>query len=648
MNEFETQIYEFDQFRIDLSKRQLTKGDGKTVPLTPKVFDTLIYLVRHGGKVIGKDELMREIWTDAIVEENNLTQNISILRKIFGEKPGEHRFIVTVAGHGYRFVPEVREVLGASGAASSEIDPSELQDEAQSKSEPAIRSPNPEAYQSPIAKNGKSTRLRLAAVFSAFFVGLILLGSYIWSETDRYVAAPFKTIAVLPFKPLVLENRSEALELGMTETLINKISASEAIIVRPLGSVRRYSNPEQDVLLAGRELGVDSVLEGTIQTSGERIRIAARLVRTMDGKQLWTETFDEKFSDIFSVQDSISNKVLAALTLKLSNEGLRRLTKHDTVNVEAYQLYMKGRFHAARLILPEATKGIEYFNQAIALDANYALAYVGIAQAYTGFSLSGDVPANEAMPKAKAAALRAVELDPNLPESQVAVGFLAFWYDWDWSEAEKRYQRALELDPNNAAGHYFYAHLNSNLGRHVEALTMVNRARELDPLSPLINSAEGQFLFFAGNSDEAVSRLTKTLELYPNFWHTHLVLSGIFSDKKMFDEAITEGQEAARFSGGNSQAIAAKGYALAKSGNRDQARIVLAELHKLSTKKYVPASSLAIVYNGLGETETALDYLEKGFAERNVLMAFLKVDPKWNNLRNESRFANLMRRMNFS
>ncbi len=451
----------------------------------------------------------------------------------------------------------------------------------------------------------------------------------------------------MPFKPLVPANRSESLELGMADTLINKISSSDEIVVRPLGSVRRYNNLEQDGVQAGRELGVDSVLEGTIQMSDERVRIAARLVRTSDGKPIWTETFDEKSADIFAVQDSISNKVLAALTLKLSGAAQKRLTRRDTENAEAYQLYMRGRFHAARLILPEARKGIEYFNQAIALDANYALAYVGIAQAYTGFSLSGDVPANEAMPKGKAAAQTAIELAPNLPEAQVAVGQFNFWYEWNWTEAEKNYRRALELDPNNAAAQFFYAHLNSNLGQHGEALKMAQRARELDPLNLIVNSAEGQFLFFAGQPDEAVSRLNKTLELEPNFWHSHLVLSSIYAEQQKFAEAFASATRAAQISGGNSQAVAAKGYALAKSGNLAQARIILDELQKLSTTRYVPPYNFALVYNGLGESDKALDYLEKAFADKNVLMVFLKVEPKWNNLRNEPRFIELMRRMNF-
>ncbi|MDQ3131195.1 MAG: winged helix-turn-helix domain-containing protein [Acidobacteriota bacterium] len=656
MNGLQSHIYEFGEFRVDAAKRLLARRGGEIIPLKPKVFETLLYLIQNNGKILDKDELLSAIWADTIVEENNLSQNISILRRILGENKSEHRFIVTVPGRGYKFVAEVRELSEVQSSKfkvqsliESEIVVPEFQNKPQdnSESETWNLKPEPDRNRRPKTEVQKPNRFWL---FSLSVLSVLAIGAasfYLWRGGEKFVDAPVKTIAVLPFKPLVAENRNEALELGMADTLINKISSSEAIIVRPLGSVRRFNNLEQDVLQAGRELGVDSVLEGTIQTSGDRIRIAARLVSTGDGKQLWTETFDEKFTDIFAVQDSISNKVLSALTLQLSGEARRRLTKHETENVEAYQLYMKGRFHASRLILPEVTKGIEYFNQAIALDPNYALAYVGIAQAYTAFSLSGDVPANDAMPKAKTAALRAVELDANLPESQVAVGFIAFWYDWNWSEAGKKYQRAIELDPNNATAHFFYAHLNSNLGRHAEALTMVKRARELDPLSLITNSAEGQFLFFAGQPDEAVYRLNKTLELDPNFWHTHLVLSMIYAEKEMFAEAVTEAEKAAQVSGKNSQALAIKGYALAKSGDLAEARILLYELQKLSAIRYVPSYNFAIIYNALGETETALDYLEKAFAEKNVLMVFLKVDPKWNNLRNKPRFIELMRRMNF-
>lgn len=658
MSEKHSQIYRFGEFRLDAAKRLFYGRDNKLIALTPKVFDTLLYLVRNDRRVIEKDELMSEIWADSVVEENNLNKNISILRRALGEAKNEHRFIVTIPGRGYKFVAEVREVLelpsvtvNVSGLNEFEnlASESNIESELQKDGEAEIRNLNTEIHRDANPTSGNKKTNRLAFIVLAIFIifSVAAAGFYLRRGNRKTVNAPIKTIAVLPFKPLVRENRSEAFELGMADALINKISASEEIIVRPLGSVRRFNELEQDVLQAGRELGADSVLEGTIQTSDDRIRIAARLVSTGDGKQLWTETFDEKFTDIFAVQDSISQKVLSALTLKLTGKAQKRLTKRDTENVEAYQLYMKGRFHTARLILPEAAKGVEYYNQALALDPNYALCYVGIAQAYVAFALSGDVAANDAMPKAKAAAVRAVELDGDLPESHVAAGFLAFWYDWDWSEAEKKYRRALELDPNNAAAHFFYAHLNSNLGRHAEALAMVDRARQLDPLSLITNSAEGQFLFFAGRSDEAVSKLNQTLDLDHTFWHSHLVLSAVYAEKRMFPDAVAEAEKAARFSSGNSQAVAVKAYALAKSGDSAAARIVLAELQQLSTTRHVPAYNFAIIHNALGETETALDYLERAFAEKNALMVFLKVELKWNNLRGEQRFVELMKRMNF-
>ena len=632
MNELQSQIYAFGDFYINAAQRLLVRSESdEPVALTPKVFDTLFYLVQNNQRVIEKDELMREIWADTIVEENNLNKNISILRRVLGDNKTEHRYIVTIPGRGYKFVAPVQ------------ISNSKLQT-------PDSADPPPEPPENRPIQNPKSkiqNRAWFVSSAALILLAMVAAGFYLWRGNEKSPGASVRTVAVLPFKTLVSENRNEALELGMADTLINKISSSEEIIVRPLSSVRRFNSLEQDVLQAGRELGADSVLDGTIQTSGDRIRIAARLVRTSDGKQLWAETFDEKFTDIFAVQDSISQKVLTALTLRLNSAAQKRLTKHDTENVEAYQLYMKGRFHASRLILPEASKGVEYYSQAIALDPNYALAYVGIAQAYIGFSLSGDVPAKEAMPKAKAAALKAVELAPDLPESQVAAGFLAFWYDWDWNEAEKRYRRALELDPNNAPAHFFYAHLNSNLGNHAAALTMARRARELDPLSLITNSLEGQFLFYAGQPDEAVSRLNKTLELDPNFWHSHLILAGVYTENGTFAEAVAEAEKAARLSGGNSQAVAVKCNALAKSGDTAQARLVLEQLQKYSTEKHVPAYNFAIVYNALGETETALDYLEKAYADKNVLMVFLKVEPKWQNLRAEPRFQELMRRMNF-
>ncbi len=671
MFESQTSIYEFGDFRLDAAKRLLLKGVDEIVSLMPKAFDTLLYLVRHNGKVVEKDELMSEIWAETIVEENNLAQNISILRRVFGEKPGEHRFIVTVPGRGYKFVAEVREIAeeekgrkgegeisessaAADGLASSELNISN--DKSQIENQSEIGNPKFEINNNrkPTTENQfakgegqrtrskKSNRFWLAAIFSAFIIGLSLLGFYGWRGKEKNAAAPIKNVAVLPFKSLVAEKRDEALELGMADSLIAKLGGGEEISVRPLSAIRRYNSVEQDSLIAGRELDVEAVLDGTIQTSGERIRVSAKLLRTSDGRQLWTGQFDEKFTDIFAVQDSISERVAAALKIRFGNAEKIRPTE----NIEAYQLYMKGRYHALNLTRAETDKAIVYFEQAIEIDPKYALAYVGIAESYLPMALTSGVPSREVMPKAKAAALRAIEIDETLAEAHAVLGLIIFWYDWDWQAAEKEYRRALELDPNSAEAHFGYAHLLSNIARHEQALAEIKHSRELDPVSLRTNAVEGQILFFAGRSDEALDRLNKTIDLNPNFWLSHLFISDVYIEKGMYAEAVAALKKAGEISG-NAQSNAYRAFALAKWNKQAEARVILDELLKLSNENYVAPYHFAIVYNGLGESDKALDYLEKAFADKNVLMVFLKVDPKWNNLRKDPRFIELMRRMNF-
>lgn len=649
-NKSQSGVLAFGDFYIDAVKRLLLTVDGKSVPLMPKAFDTLRYLVERSGTVVGKDELMFAIWADRVVEENNLTQNISALRRALGEKHGENRFIVTVPGHGYKFVAEVRKLAAAQMDEAAEVAAASLPETLPHP--PPLTSLQPPAA-SPTAIAPERTVVHTSSASQPWLVTLAVVGVvalsaaclYVWREYATPVrTAAVKTVAILPFKPLVGEARNEALEMGITDTLINKISSSDEIIVRPLSSVRRYRSLEQDSMAAGQELGVDSVLEGSIQTVGEQIRISVRLIQARDGKQLWSAKFDEKFTDIFSVQDSISERVLAALDLKLNSALRKRVTKRYTESAEAYQLYMKGNFHASRLILPEVKKGVTYYQQAIALDPNYVLPYVGLARAYATFSLSGEVPANEAMPLGKAAAIRALQLDESLAESHIAVGLIAFWYDWKWREAGKSYQRAMAIDPNSPLPYFYAAHLHSNSGRHEEAIAMGRRARELDPLSLITSSLEGQFNFYGGRHEEAIFRLQKTLELEPAFWHPHLILSMIYIEKGMFAEAVAEADQAAKRAGGNVQATSIKGYALAKAGKLAEARAVLDELRQLATTRYVAAYNLAVIHNALGETDAAFDHLEKAYAQRSVLMVFLKVDPKWSNLRNDKRYQDLLLR----
>jgi DNA-binding winged helix-turn-helix (wHTH) protein/TolB-like protein/tetratricopeptide (TPR) repeat protein len=643
MNEPQTQIYEFGDFRIDAAKRLLTKGNDEPLALTPKVFDTLLYLVRHHGKVIEKDQLMRDIWTDTIVEENNLSQNISILRRTLGEKPGEGRFIATIPGHGFRFVAEVRAIadLGWRMADFKAEEAAIETGSAQTGDRPAN-----DFGRETKERASKRVRFALFAVLTALLLGAI--GFYFWrgGEKIKSADARIKSIAVLPFRSLVAENRDEALEVGMADTLISRLGNNREVVVRPLSAVRKFDNPEQDALTAGRALDVEAVLDGSVQRWGDKIRVNVRLVKVTDGTLLWTGTFDEKFTDIFVVQDAISSKVAAALFWQLGGDEKMRLTKRYTENVEAYQLYLKGRYQVYKFTLPEINKGIAYFRQAIDLDPNYTLAYVGLADAYRAAVLSADAPPAELL-KAKAAAQKAIELDDALADAHRILGAALFFYDWNWKDAENQYQRALGLDPNSADTHWAYALLLSNTLRHAEALSEIKRARELDPLNLMISSCEGLFLTTAGKPDEALVSLQKTLELDPDFWPTHLGISSAYIQKGMFAEAIAEAQKAKEFNGDNVIFDANIGYALAKSGKTSEARAVLNKLLKASTEHYVPPSSIAFVYNGLGERDETLNWLERGVDARDTDSVFLKAAPGWNNLRSEPRFIALIKRMNF-
>lgn len=481
-------------------------------------------------------------------------------------------------------------------------------------------------------------------------VGLLILAfsAFIWFRPEGSTKnAPVKTIAVLPFKPLAAEDRDEVLEVGMADTLISRLGNNQEIIVSPLSSVRSYGNLEQDAVQAGRELGVDSVLDGSIQRRHDKIRVNVRLIKAADGSLLWSDTFDENFTDIFNVQDAISKKVASALSLRLNIGEQARLEKRYTNNAEAYEFYLRGRFHSFKVTPPEIRKAIGFYKQAIEADPNYALAYAAMAEAYRIMAIAAHAPSKEVCPQAKALATRALEIDESLADAYVVLGWVGFLYDWDWENAEKNLKRAIELAPNNFETHRAYAHLLSNAGRHEEALAESKRARELAPLT-LINAAlECQFLFYAGRHDEAIVRLNKILEIDPNFWVAHAFLGRVFTLQGRYDEAVSALSKAKSLAEGSSEPVAQLGYALSKSGRRGEALAALDELKSSAAKNYVPFYFFALIHNGLGEKEDALNYLEKSFQEREAQMTFLKVDTRWDNLRSEPRFIALMKQMNF-
>jgi TolB-like protein/tetratricopeptide (TPR) repeat protein len=485
-----------------------------------------------------------------------------------------------------------------------------------------------------------SSIILLAAVF------LFLAQHPAWKSTSPPSGSTAeKKIAVLPFKPLVAEDRDQVLELGMADTLIAKISNSRQLIVSSLNAVRKFGGFEQDAVAAGRELQVSSVLEGNLQRAGDRIRVTARLINVADGSSRWAATFDEKFTDIFSVQDAISQKVADALALRLSGEEKSRLTKRYTENVEAYQLYLTGRYHLSRAAPADVRKGIGFLQQAIELDPGYAMAYAGLAVANRALAMNADVPAKDCLPQAKAAAMKAIELDDSVAEAHSALSFGLIWYDWDWAAAEKEAKRALALDPNSAMSHFAYAHILSDQGHHQEAIAEIAHARELDPVFLLIRALEGMILHHAGRNDEALTRLQKAVELDPNFWVTHLILGKVYIQQRKYPEAIAEFTKARELSHGNSEAIGSIGYVEALAGDKEKARAVLEELKALPNHRYIPSSNVGLVYNGLGDQNEALSSLERACDERDPRVTLLKVDPRWDSFRSNPRFAAVLKRI---
>ena len=639
MDPQEPHIYAFGDFRLDVPKRLLLRG-GELVSLTPKVFDTLVYLIEHRGSVLSKDDLMSAVWPDTVVEENNLGQNISKLRSVLGESPGDHRWIVTLPGRGYRFVADVR--LLASGKESTPEDaglPGPVPE----------RNPSASAASSLPKQATRGFSVRLGRfVLAGLLAGLLTAGAVYFLRSQKRASAhpTVESIAVLPFKPLVPESRDEALELGMADTLITKLSNGTKIIVRPISSVRRYSGVEQDPLAAGRELVVDAVLDGTIQRWGDRIRVTARLVRVSDNRTLWAGQFDRGFGDIFDVQDSISERAAAELVPILTGEEKEQLARRYTADTEAYELYLKGRFFWYKRTSQATAKAAEYFQRALERDPRYALAYAGIADCYRTLPIMSDAPSRESFPKAKQAALKALEIDNNLAEAHSALGYVEYFFEWDWAAAEKEFQRAIEIRPNYPLAHLGYAHLLSTLGRHEDALAEIDRAIKLDPLSPFVGTIKGQILFHARRYSEAIEEVNKALEIEPNFWIGQIVLCRSYERLAHYEQALKACRKAAEFSGEVTEVTSLAGYTFAVSGQRQQAEQALQALRVTSETRYVPPYNFALLYQGLGNSDEALKWLEKAYEQRDVHMVFLSVDSKWDALRNNPHFIGLTKRLN--
>ena len=593
-------IYEFGPFRLDSGTRRLLR-DGQPVAITAKAFDALLALVENYGRLVEKDELMGWLWPDTIVEEANLTQTIFILRKVLGESPGEQNYIATIPRRGYQLVAPVREAPLTDRPA-------------------AVRS-------SPLAA--------------------VEIGT---TSVRSEAALPMRSLAVLPFTSLAPGGFDEYLGLGMADALITRLGNIRQIVVRSTSSVRRYVGVSPDAVSAARELSVDAVLEGSVQRAGERIRVSVQLISVQNASPIWGDRFDEKFTDIFSLEDSISQRIAGALSATLTREEKRRLTKRYTEDPVAYESYLKGRFHWNRRTEGDLKKAIAHFERATEHDPNYALAYSGLADCYTLLGSAGydaETP-HEALAKARGAAMKALEIDQDLAEAQTSLGLVRFRMDWDWLGAEVAFRRALELNSGYASALHFLSLLLSALGRADEAIASIKRAREFDPLSLIIGTAVGRVHHFARQYDTAIEECRKTLELDAAFAGAHLDLGLALLQKSMFGEAIGELRQALTLSAGRSIALAVLGYAYALAGDRAAGLQMLDQLHDRARRYDISSLHVAYVHVGLGNVDQAFEWLEKSYQERAGLLVFLKVEPIFDPLRSDPRFAELLRRLQFS
>ena len=618
----------FGPFVLDRARRVLLR-EGAPVALTPKAFDVLVALADRAGTVVRKDELFRAAWPDTIVDESNLAFQISTLRKALGERESGERYIVTVPGQGYQLIAPSR--TGESSATEIVLEENETVTVTVQETSPAVRS--------------------MVAVLVSI-IAIIMTAALAWNFTRRDTPLPaaaipasshaVRSMAILPFKPLVAAQKDEALQLGMADSLIGSVSKEHEVAVRPLSAVRRYGELEQDPVSAGRELQVDAVLDGTIHHADGRIRVTARLLRVADAKQLWEGRFDEELAGIFAVQDSISRRLASELSLGTHT----RLVKRHTPSIEAYRAYALGVLHVQRLNREAIDTGIAHFRRATIIDPRYAAAHAAMANAFSILPVSSDGPPKESFRAAREAATKAIELDPDLAEAHLVLGTIAFWYDWDWAQADKHLQRALELEPGNAAARLRYAHFLSNIGQHDEARVQMTEALRLDPLSRLANTLAGQFHLQSGNVDAGISQLKHALRIDPEFWIAHLNLGKAYETQRRFEEALAELERAQIGAGQNVEPLAMKGYVHGLRGDRGSAQRVLLELMAISSQRPIGATKIALVHLGMGERAEALRWLRRACEERDVGLTFLRANPRWSQLRGEAEFRAIERCVN--
>ena len=633
-------LYDFGEFRLDAQRRVLRRGT-ETVALTPKAFEILLLLIQHSGEIVSKDEIMRAVWPDSFVEESNLTQTVFMLRKALGETL-DQRYILTAQGRGYQFVANVTEISDDHRT--------------QAPSETMVLSPAPrpsdnqpgESQKLPPALK-KNTRILAAVAFISLAIALV--GYFSWSVSKRRAETSNRVmLAVLPFQNLTGDAGQEYFSDGLTEEMISHLGNLDpqhlGVIART--SVMHYKSTQTPLDQVGRELGVQYVVEGSVRRDADNVRVAAQLIQTKDQTHVWARQYDRELKGLLSLQGEIAQEIADEIQLTLGEHKSAIATQSGVSpqNYEAYDLYLKGQYFFNKRTATGLKEAIGYFQEAVAKDPSYARAYAGLADSYALMGGYTGRPQSEFTPKARVAALRALQIDANLPEAHTALALIVQTYDWDWETAQKEFQRTIALNPNYATAHHWYAEHLMWRGQFEEALQESERARQLDPLSLIIAADNGAILYFSRQYDRAIEKWRSVLELDPDFIRAHLI-KGAYAEKGMFAEALADG-ERLRPKDAPADYWAWRAYIEGRAGHAADARQAMDELLNLNRQQPVDPMIIANGYVGVGDNNQALAWLEKAYAQHSNELVSLKVSPVYDVLRGEPQFQDLIRRVGLS
>ncbi len=628
-------VYEFGPFRLDVKERLLLR-DGEPVSLMPKAFDILVLLVENSGHLVDKNEILSHVWHDSFVEEGNLAQNVYLLRHALADSR-QQCSIETVRGRGYRFVGNVVESHSAELAVREQAALVLIDRHTESIAPPAFV----------VSRSNRSWPRFLALAVLVCALGAM---SYFFLARNAAPESSFKakSIAVLPFKALSNENMDEPLGLGMANSMIIKLSNLQQIPVLPTSTVFKYTGRETDPLIVGRELGVDAVLDGTIQRAGDRVRVTAQLLSVSDGKTLWSDKFDEQFSNIFAVQDSISERMAIALALQISGDEKKLLRKRYTEDTLAYQDYMRGLYFWNKRTEEGLRLSIQYFSDAVEKDPGFALAQAMLADSYAlvGYYQYSLIPRKEAYQKARVAAQKALQMDETLSQAHIALATVKQFHDEDFDGAEASYRQAIALNPDSATAHHRYSQLLLLLGKLDDALIEIKLAHQLDPLSVAINNNLGYTLYLRRDYSQAEKFCQNAHETEPAAVQPLVNLGMIYEQRGMIDQAFTVLNKARTLAATNvaqSDVLQALGHVYAVSGKKDEARKVLQALTQLSKQEEEAQISKALVHSGLGEMDQAFQVLEVESKTWPAAPTIVTLDPRLDSLRSDPRYQELVK-----